>query len=561
MVNSSQNLFTLRQTLILGLMFLIWLPSTAWSQKQLTLEIDRTYVEQGDIIQMALISNFQTQSSGPDFSVLEQDFDLLGVSASNQLRVINGQFSATTIWDVQLIARQAGSFTIPAFEVENAQSQPVQIKVTPASEPKEDFAISFLEAQVNRMNPYIQSEVIYTLRYYHLGSLIRGSIDPPRFPNALSERLRNQHSFERRVNGRTYRVYEWVYSIFPQTSGKWTIPAQTFEGRLLNQGQVRLVSEQTEALTLNVRPIPDEYPQDALWLPARNLKLTEEWTDLTEPLQVGDTVARQLSVQAYGLKASQLPNLYWRSDGGYRLYSDPVVQNEHQQNLRISSIKSQDFMAMMQTEGQFSVPEISIPWWNTETDQLEVAVLPAREWVIEANPDLISSVNPDLDNLPQELQPSESNSAASWMITLLTLALLMISLSHLHTYRQLQKLRQLHAQAMPTLSTETSTKLSTTLSAQAQADLNVLFKQEGAALYEGIKRWLKQQYQIKNWQQLAQTNPDTYRLLQQFQQQLYQGKNNAKQPDLKALKQALTTLKLDVKEREEQSQLKPIYPH
>lgn len=367
----------------LFLSFLLFLlPGLVVAQQILVAQVDRDQVEQGDIIQLSVMANFQTTSRGPDFALLHADFNVLGTQASNQLRVINGQYSATTLWDVQLMAKRTGELTIPAFSVERAQSQPIQISVSPASQRTDDFRISFIEAEVDNPNPYVQSQVIYTLRYYHLGSLVRGSINPPQFDTMISERLQNQRSFERRVQGRVYRVYEWVYAIYPQASGELIIPPQSFEGRLLYERSIRLDEQTSEPITLNVKPIPASFPANATWLPAKRLILKDEWTS-DDRYQLGDTIGRRISLEAKGLLASQLPNPDWPQQDGFRLYSDPVSQRDHLDLSGISSIKSQDFMAVLQSPGSMAFIEIEIPWWNTQADQLEIARLAGRAIQVE----------------------------------------------------------------------------------------------------------------------------------------------------------------------------------
>jgi hypothetical protein len=367
----------------LFLSFLLFLlPGLVVAQQILVAQVDRDQVEQGDIIQLSVMANFQTTSRGPDFALLHADFNVLGTQASNQLRVINGQYSATTLWDVQLMAKRTGELTIPAFSVERAQSQPIQIRVSPASQRTDDFRISFIEAEVDNPNPYVQSQVIYTLRYYHLGSLVRGSINPPQFDTMISERLQNQRSFERRVQGRVYRVYEWVYAIYPQASGELIIPPQSFEGRLLYERSIRLDEQTSEPITLNVKPIPASFPANATWLPAKRLILKDEWTS-DDRYQLGDTIGRRISLEAKGLLASQLPNPDWPQQDGFRLYSDPVSQRDHLDLSGISSIKSQDFMAVLQSPGSMAFIEIEIPWWNTQADQLEIARLAGRAIQVE----------------------------------------------------------------------------------------------------------------------------------------------------------------------------------
>ena len=492
-----------------------------YANPTLSASVDRTLIEQGDILQLTLTANFQTTTRGPDLSLLRQDFDVLGSQASSQLRVINGQFTATTSWDIQMIPKRLGTLIIPAFQVEQAQSQPIQIEVSPASQPQADFRLSFLEAQVDNLTPYVQSQVIFTLRFYHLGSLVRGNIDPPQFDQALSERLQNQNTFERRVQGRVYRVYEWVYALHPLSSGELIIPPQQFEGTLLHDRQLRMIQLESEPIRLQVKPIPSTYPNGVAWLPAKKLELQEEW-QVDPELKVGGTLNRRISLQANGLRASQLPEPYWPSHPALRQYQDPVSQNEHLAGLGISSIKSQDFMAVTLQEGEILLPEIEIPWWNTQTDQLEIARLPEKR--IQVQPAALAN----LANISvQPLAPESASSSNYWLyLSLLFAWLWIVTLILFWRFKH----------TTPKPSTEPKSEVQVTPLPMVDA------QQSEAQFYEQVKHQLKRDFGIENRQRLQALHPDLAERLNQLEQRLYAPQTRAEPIDQQAIWKMLQSL-------------------
>lgn len=534
----------------LFLSFLLFLlPGLVVAQQILVAQVDRDQVEQGDIIQLSVMANFQTTSRGPDFALLHADFNVLGTQASNQLRVINGQYSATTLWDVQLMAKRTGELTIPAFTVERAQSQPIRIEVSPASQRTDDFRISFIEAEVDNPNPYVQSQVIYTLRYYHLGSLVRGSINPPQFDTMISERLQNQRSFERRVQGRVYRVYEWVYAIYPQASGELIIPPQSFEGRLLYERSIRLDEQASETLTLNVQPIPASFPANATWLPAKRLILKDEWTT-ENSYQVGDTLGRRISLEATGLRASQLPNPDWPQQDGFRLYSDPVSQRDHLDLSGISSIKSQDFMAVLQTSGAITFAEIEIPWWNTQTDQLEIARLDQRTFQVAAATHAeTADIAIDSITAPETLvSPSRFWPFISALLALLWLITLWF-------YWQQRQQRQIQSNQAVNL---TNTPNNQAMSAVETHNLSDLCQLPLDQLEPAVKSWLKH-HGIEGVHRLKADHPVLYAQLITLEKTRYSQQTDSAPPlDRQALEHNLHTL--IKQETKIKPPLQPLYP-
>ncbi|HEY9017953.1 BatD family protein [Thiomicrospira sp.] len=528
------------------LLVLSLIPGLVWAEKTLQASVDRNLVEQGDIIQLNISANFQTTSRGPDLEPLKKDFEILGSQASNQLQMVNGQFSAVTNWDVQILAKRIGELEIPPFEVEGLKTQPIQISVSAASKKRADYRVSFLEAQVDNANPYVQSEVLFTLRYYHLGSLVRGNIDAPEFDGFMVERLQNQRSFERQINGRTYRVYEWVYALYPQASGKIRIPAQHFDGTLLHQRQLRQVEEVSQSIELNVKPIPAQFPADANWLPAKSLQLSDEWTQ-PETLKAGETLGRRISLQARGLKASQLPNFKWQENEDYRRYHDPASQNDHIQSGGLSSHKTQDFMMVLLKPGDLIFEAIEIPWWNTQTDQLEIARLEAKTFKVEANPALEQSVDIAETTIETAMNQPQSTSIL-WPVISLVLAILWLI-----TLVLLLKRRGNNQTPNP------SEKPELTQLQLDDASIAQLSQLSDTQLDFALKQWLKTHYQIKHWSELEHKHPTLFALMQALQTQLYHPQAAKNAFDRQALLHELNGLTTQ-EHRQSNSPLAELYP-
>ncbi len=366
-----------RLILLLSFMLIPLLVNANWSDRTLTSELDAAKVNQGEIVNLRVLANFQTTTRGPDFSILMDDFEILSRQASSQLRVINGQPTGTTLWEVALMPRRTGVIDIPAFSVENVTSEALSVDVLETRAPAVDYRVTFMTAEVSTETPYVQQEVLYTLRLYYLGSLRRGSVDMPVFNDFLSERLVNQNQFETLFDDRLYRVIEWVYALYPQKSGELTISPKNFEGALLRQRQIEVFQSRSNALTLNVKPIPESFPAQATWLPARQVQLKQDW-QITGAFNVGDTLNRRLTLEVVGLQANQLPDPQFKEQEGFRVYADPMGQNQHMGQQGISSSKQQNFTAVFQQAGDIELAEISLPWWNTNTDSLEIARLNAR---------------------------------------------------------------------------------------------------------------------------------------------------------------------------------------
>ena len=67
-----------------------------------------------------------------------------------------------------------------------------------------------------------------------------------------------------------------------------------------------------------------------------------------------------------------------------RFYPDQesIEQSELADGLQGQRIQSEALVA--RSGGNWTLPEMRIPWWNTETDTLQFAVLPARSVSVSA---------------------------------------------------------------------------------------------------------------------------------------------------------------------------------
>ena len=169
---------------------------------------------------------------------------------------------------------------------------------------------------------------------------------------------------------------------------------------------------QSEAVELQVEPVPAAY-RDGHWLPARDVKLAEKWSKDPLDLLPNEPVTRTITLTAQGLTASQLPEMQELLPDGFRQYPDqPELENRKTAG-GITGVRQQKNAIIPARPGEYTLPEISLPWWSTETQALEYAVLPERRvQVTAAAPDAAIDAPlfpaPDLDAQVQEQAAPET---------------------------------------------------------------------------------------------------------------------------------------------------------
>jgi hypothetical protein len=353
-----------------------------------TVQVDRSTVQITDSIRVVFETD-QDVSSRPDFSVLDADFDVLGTSQSTNVNIINGQMRRSSSWTVDLMSKHEGVLTIPAIVVGKEFSEPVTITVKPTATgpgglPAGDI---FLEVSVDTKTPYVQGQVIYTVRLLRAVQIANASLTEPKVTggDVVIERLGDDVAYETQRGERTMAVVERRYALFAQSSGKIVIEPLLFEGRVTRGRQSafepfargNVVRVRSEPVELEALPVPSDF-SGRVWLPAHQVFLIESWSDNNQAFRVGEPVTRTLTLRANGLGSSQLPEIGATVPDGVKQYPDQPLLENRIDDAGLVAIRQEKVALIPSGAGTFILPEVEIPWWNTRTDQLEYARLPAR---------------------------------------------------------------------------------------------------------------------------------------------------------------------------------------
>jgi hypothetical protein len=377
--------------------------------------LDRTRLAEGDTLILSL-SAPGNSSGAPDLSPLEQDFDILNQSQSSRMSIINGNTSSTREWQLVLAPKHSGKLHIPPLSLAGMTSQALSVEVLPAAQAAKlgEPRPLALEVEASPKDPYVQGEVIYTLRVLARVSLRQASLSEPTVKDALIERLGEDKQYTDYRDGQQYQVIERRYAIFPQHSGKLEIEApllsaqvpesgqrrQSLRQRMFGDrdpfanmqdlfgrdpftdmgglfGQTRPVQVRGRNLTLQVRPQPAEAASP--WLPAESLSLAESWSPDPPVFRVGEPVTRTITITAQGLSAAQLPDLSPRVPKGVKVYPDKPQSETRTEDGALVARKVLKSALLPSRAGELTLPEVRLSWWDTRTNQQKRASLPARK--------------------------------------------------------------------------------------------------------------------------------------------------------------------------------------
>jgi len=387
--------------LLAGLLLL----GSAQASARISVEADRVDIAMGETLRLTITADAGEQPDDLDLAALERDFEILQRSSATSARIVGGQQSVTRTLELELAPRRDGLLTIPSMAYSGRQTTPIAVKVAPQPQFALDDELVYFDAEVDRTEVYVQAQVILTITLQQAINLDNRAVSELDIPNTYVEAL-EQKSFQRRAAGRLWQVTELRYALFPQQSGSLTIPPIAFSGRELLPGRSllgarlgRRIAIESEAIKLQVKPVPASFPGD-VWLPARRLDVSQRWSATPTSLSVGDSTTRSIEITAEGLQGSQLPPIssLGSTSGieGLRFYPDQETIEQREIPVGIEGYRLQSEALVATEPGQWRLPELVIPWWNTETDTLEYARIPAESVAVAG----AATNNASLDNAP-----------------------------------------------------------------------------------------------------------------------------------------------------------------
>lgn len=376
---------SLRVLLLLTCLCIVTAPTFA---AMINATVDRNPVKLDESFQLTLTVEGSADGE-PNFDVLQKDFEILSRSQNNSFQVINGQMSRQSQWSITLMAKAVGKFTIPSIHIGNEHSQAIDLTITQAAPSSQASTDVFLEVNIDAKENYVQAQLIYTLRLYRAVNLSNASLSELKTSGVetIIEKLGDDSEFETQRNGQRFRVIERRYAIFPQQSGGLIIEPVIFNGQIVQSSsrfsanpflqKARNKRLRSEAITIKVKPAPTLAAGQS-WLPARNIQLKEIWQEDPPSFKAGEAVTRTLTITADGLLAAQLPVINITMPNGLKHYSDQAAVDNQMKSTGIIGKRQQKIAIIPAQAGQYTLPEIKLDWWNTQTQRKETLRIPQR---------------------------------------------------------------------------------------------------------------------------------------------------------------------------------------
>lgn len=361
---------------------------------ELTAQLDRTTVIDGESVVLYLEGTDIKQL--PDTSALNANFRIVQSGQSSSQTIVNGKSSHKLTIRLELQPKNLGATVIPAFTVGGVSSDPIAIEVvargTPGVEPRDQV---FAELSVDNPEPYVQEQVILSLKVFDDGNLV--SLPEPELTGNSDYQIvylgREREQIIDR-GGVEYRVRAYRYALFPQQSGditigEITIPASirdnSYAGnRILFNIPTRRIEIKSDSLSLSVKPRAAA-STSSWWLPVKSLQLKHNWSADISNAKTGEPLTLTLDTIATGSTSTQLPEISIPDVPGIKIYGDNPEFGSDLENGSLSSIRRERWSVIPNQSGQLLLPEIEVKWWDTQADVERRAVIPAQQIVTQGS--------------------------------------------------------------------------------------------------------------------------------------------------------------------------------
>jgi hypothetical protein len=217
------------------------------------------------------------------------------------------------------------------------------------------------------------------------------------------------------IDGQSFNGLRYSYLITPNVARSFDIPALTVRATL---GQAtEEISAQSQPLSFSAAQPPGFAPGETP-LVASGLRLKQIITNSATPLKVGDSITRELTLQADGALAMALPiPTFSDVDGLSRYAKTPQVTalDDGRGNI-LGGQRVDSASYRIDSAGTYTLPAIRVKWWDSAARQIRSAEVPAVSFEAAAN----NAYNPvfSLAEDLRQLQQNHLHFSSRWLLWL-----------------------------------------------------------------------------------------------------------------------------------------------
>jgi len=247
----------------------------------------------------------------------------------------------------------------------------------------------FSDVKLNQSSVYVGQPVELTVLVYTSTWFTRG-IDPGNIKvnGAFTVYFRSVSS-SRQISGKTYAGVEMIFHVFPYDDEDILFPSLEINVETPDEGGYKGVQKlvKTKERAIAVKPVPPGTKQSE-WLVASGMTVKESWSGDKTRVKVGDVLERSISREVSGTVSELIPPINWDSLSGVSLYPARSEVNNHKTRTAISASRTDGIRYLFEKEGEITIPEKVLTWWNPVHNKLYKRTLQGFTIDVLPNPDL-----------------------------------------------------------------------------------------------------------------------------------------------------------------------------
>lgn len=400
---------------------------TVWLHAQTFTAKAPDEVEEGEVFRVQFVVTTDNPSAfrGPNFD--SEGFEVLAgpyTSSYSSYQVINGKStsSSSVTYTYTVSARKKGKYTIPEAQVtvdgKKMTTKPLSITIVEGTNPtasrnnnrnngnsgggrnqqvqmQENGNITssdlFITATANKTKVHEQEAILLTYKVYTLVNLTSLQPKMPDLKGFHVQEIdlpRNKVFSPENYKGKMYNTVVWSqYVLFPQQTGKITIPSITFEGvvaqrvrsldpldAFFNTGSSYTEVEkkiQTPSIDITVEPLPAK--------PANysggvgNFTMTSELT----PAEVksGEALTLKIKIEGKGnMKLIKTPEVNVPKD--FEVYDPKVTDDSQLTTAGMEGSKTFEFVYVPRNPGKYTIPAVPFVYFDLASNSYKTLETP-----------------------------------------------------------------------------------------------------------------------------------------------------------------------------------------
>ncbi|MGR5558638.1 BatD family protein [Vibrio fortis] len=395
-----QRIHTPFLTLLFTLIMSIFSSHTAYAATAVA-SVSENQVTKDEVFLLRVSTDEKVSSDALDLTALERDFYTGRPNFGSSIRIINGSRTVSSEWTITLAPLRLGKLTIPAFDIEGAQTQPIQINVAQnKAAPTQDQMAEF-KLDLNRDSLYVGEVAILDVKLIIKADPRRlqdPRIVPPSSSSLKVEPIGESKQYQDVYHGIEVTVVQQSFEVSSDTPGTFELRGPKLTGAVVysanNSNKTRLFQLDTPVQTLPVEvlSIPGDAQGD--WLPTADLSVNQVWsindTRLTRSpeqldLEAGDALTRTITVSAKGIKAHQLPSVNVQYPNSVRVYEEKPQFGKTDSGDNLVVYKQ---VLIPKSAGTIELPGLEQAWFNTETKQKATSQIKGLTLNVTGNSDV-----------------------------------------------------------------------------------------------------------------------------------------------------------------------------